>query len=201
MKVDQVKKELERERGRNRFHLIVGKPFVGEVDAREMDKYAFGKVRSFQEYLNFSGVTFEEGKNDTDTCRQLHWVPYSDPTEVEKIVGGGWKMNPSKATTTPKPHDLNGPEDPFEPQGVDKHAEAGGGGEGEVWAAKMNAAPKDDAAAPTPKSAEAEEAGMGGLLFYFFMFGGVLYVVMANEGVAWKVGNLWHSKKPHESRA
>lgn len=92
--VDPAVRKDEREMGINRFHLIVGKPFKGNVDTFEMDKYAFGNVRPFAAYLNFSGVTFEEDKEDRDSCEQLHWVPYYDPTEVEKIVGGGWKMDP-----------------------------------------------------------------------------------------------------------
>jgi hypothetical protein len=64
----------------NRFRLIVGKPFKGPVDTFEMDKFAFGKVRSFADSLKFSGVTFEVRKNDTNTC------PYTDLSEVA-IVG------------------------------------------------------------------------------------------------------------------
>ncbi|KAJ0407060.1 hypothetical protein P43SY_005333 [Pythium insidiosum] len=101
VKVDQKKKDLETEMGANRFRLIVGQPFKGQVDTYEMDKFAFGTARTFQEYLNFSGVTFVEGKNDTDSCKQLHWVPYSDPTDVETLLGGSWKLNPSKAEKRP----------------------------------------------------------------------------------------------------
>jgi hypothetical protein len=85
--------------GVNRFSLIVGKEFKGQVDAFEMDKYAFGTARTFQEFLTFSGVTFVPGRNDTDSCRQLHWVPYSDPTTVEKVMGGSWKLHPEAKAT------------------------------------------------------------------------------------------------------
>lgn len=97
VKVDQDKKRIESEMAVNRFFLQVGKPFKGQVDTFELDKYAFGKVRTFEQYLEFSGVTFEEGKNDTESCEQLHWVPYKDPTEVELIVGNGWQLYPTKA--------------------------------------------------------------------------------------------------------
>ncbi|DBA01511.1 TPA: hypothetical protein N0F65_004861 [Lagenidium giganteum] len=102
VKVDQKKKDIETDMGTNRFFLIVNKPFKGRVDTFEMEKYAFGNVRTFDEYLKFSGVTFEEGKNDTDSCKQLHWVPYQDPTEIEEIVGGGWKLYPKKTVAEPQ---------------------------------------------------------------------------------------------------
>jgi hypothetical protein len=101
VKVDYNQKEIETEMGVNRFFLIVNKPFKGRVDTFEMDKYKYGTVRTFQEYLNFSGITFEEGKNDTNSCNQLHWVPYSDPSEVEKLVGRGWKLYPNKDVKAP----------------------------------------------------------------------------------------------------
>ncbi|TMW67424.1 hypothetical protein Poli38472_011044 [Pythium oligandrum] len=103
VKIDKEQRELEIEMGINRFHMIVGKDFEGYVDAKEMDKYAYGTVRSFQTYLNFSGVTFEDGKKDQPRYEQLHWVPYENPEEIEKLVGGGWKMYPTpKVTERPR---------------------------------------------------------------------------------------------------
>ncbi|CAH0479953.1 unnamed protein product [Peronospora belbahrii] len=43
-------------------------------------------------YLNFSGVTLQKGVSDTDSCEQLHWVPYENATEVEALMGNGWKL-------------------------------------------------------------------------------------------------------------
>ncbi|KAG7386749.1 hypothetical protein PHYBOEH_008602 [Phytophthora boehmeriae] len=91
--IDAKIKEKEEEMATNRFHLLVGKPFEGRVSTFELDKYGFGSVRSFQQYLEFSGVTFEKGKKDAESCEQRHWVPYTNATEVEKIVGGGWKLH------------------------------------------------------------------------------------------------------------
>ncbi|KAG1705677.1 hypothetical protein DVH05_003378 [Phytophthora capsici] len=90
--VDQKIKDKEEEMGINRFKVLVGQPFEGRVSTMELDKYGFGTVRSFQQYLEFSGVTFKEGKKDEESCEQRHWVPYTNATEVETIVGGGWKL-------------------------------------------------------------------------------------------------------------
>ncbi|POM63013.1 GlcNac transferase [Phytophthora palmivora] len=64
----------------------------------------FGNVRSFKQYLEFSGVTFDEGKKDAESCEQRHWVPYRNATDVEEIVGGGWKLYD---TNTPKSSQQN----------------------------------------------------------------------------------------------
>ncbi|RLN45596.1 hypothetical protein BBJ29_007459 [Phytophthora kernoviae] len=90
--VDLAVKKRESEMAVNRFNHLVGKPIKGLVDTYELDKYGFGSVRSFEQYLKFAGVTFQEGVNDTGSCEQLHWVPYSNATEVEAIVGNGWKL-------------------------------------------------------------------------------------------------------------
>ncbi|KAE9302178.1 hypothetical protein PF008_g22553 [Phytophthora fragariae] len=90
--IDQKVKDREEEMGINRFKLVVGQPFEGRVSTIELDKYGFGNVRSFKQYLAFSGVTFEEGKKDAESCEQRHWVPYANATEVEEIVGGKWKL-------------------------------------------------------------------------------------------------------------
>lgn len=79
--------------GINRFKVLVGQPFEGRVSTIELDKYGFGNVRSFKQYLEFFGVTFEQGKKDAESCEQRHWVPYSNATEVEEIVGGGWRLH------------------------------------------------------------------------------------------------------------
>ncbi|KAG3236969.1 hypothetical protein PI124_g18025 [Phytophthora idaei] len=83
--VDHKRKDKEEEMGTNRFKVLVGQPFEGRVSTIELKKYGFGKVRSFQQYLGFSGVTFEEGKKDAESCEQLHWVPYTNATEVERV--------------------------------------------------------------------------------------------------------------------
>jgi hypothetical protein len=90
--VDPQVKKRESEMGINRFNHLVGKPVKGLVDTYELDKYGFGSVRSFESYLQFSGVTFQEGVNDTESCEQLHWVPYENATEVETLMGNAWKL-------------------------------------------------------------------------------------------------------------
>ncbi|CAK4238704.1 unnamed protein product [Aphanomyces euteiches] len=111
IQVDAKQHKKERTMAENRFRLVFDWPFMGEVDTFELTtKYAMGKTRSLQDYLEFSGVTFNPEEQDKDTCRQLYWVPYTDPSEVEELLGD-WKMGePEKPTTeeTPKLQALRG---------------------------------------------------------------------------------------------
>lgn len=103
--VDPQVKKRESEMAVNRFNHLVGKPIKGMVDTYELDKYGFGSVRSFESYLKFSGVTFQQGVNDTESCEQLHWVPYENATEVETLMGNGWKLHATTAEAAePTPH-------------------------------------------------------------------------------------------------
>ncbi|ETL37744.1 hypothetical protein F441_10921 [Phytophthora nicotianae CJ01A1] len=90
--MDPEKKKLDTEMSRNRVRLRIGMPFKGSVDTFELDKYGFGKVRSFESYLKFANITFEGWMNDTNSCGQLRWVPYENATEVEETVSRGWKL-------------------------------------------------------------------------------------------------------------
>ncbi|OWZ10805.1 GlcNac transferase [Phytophthora megakarya] len=101
--VDPQVKKRESEMGVNRFKHIVGKPVKGMVDTYELEKYGFGTVRSFESYQKFSGVTFKEGVNDTESCEQLHWVPYENATEVESLMGNGWKLGTTAGAAKPTP--------------------------------------------------------------------------------------------------
>ncbi|CAI5714428.1 unnamed protein product [Peronospora destructor] len=91
--VDPVKKGLDVAMSRNRVRLRLGIPFKGVVDTFEFDKYGFGKVRSFDQYLKFANISLKGWMNETNSCGQLHWVPYENATEVEEIVGRGWKLH------------------------------------------------------------------------------------------------------------
>ncbi|KAI9983849.1 hypothetical protein PInf_007926 [Phytophthora infestans] len=104
--VDPQVKKRESEMAVNRFNHLVGKPIKGMVDTYELDKYGFGSVRSFESYLKFSGVTFQQGVNDTESCEQLHWVPYENATEVETLMGNGWKLHATTAEL-PSPPRIN----------------------------------------------------------------------------------------------
>ncbi|ETK84287.1 hypothetical protein L915_10732 [Phytophthora nicotianae] len=106
--MDQKIKDKEEEMGINRFKVLVGQPFEGRVSTIELNKYGFGNVRSFKQYLEFSGVTFEQGKKDAESCEQLHWVPYTNATEVEEIVGGGWKLYDSDSQASTHQNELIG---------------------------------------------------------------------------------------------
>ncbi|TMW67429.1 hypothetical protein Poli38472_011049 [Pythium oligandrum] len=191
VKVDQNKKKIEVERGINRFHLVVGKPFKGEVDTFELDKFAYGNVRSFQTYLNFSGVTFEEGKNDTDSCRQLHWVPYEHPEEVEQIVGGGWKMNPVKETPVPPVVENRKPKEPVVVESANDK--------------KANVATGDAATADTPGEGfrfrqeisnrlPEGAASSGSSVVIFVLVLGVLFVALSNDSVSTRIRRQFRAK-------
>ncbi|RLN84070.1 hypothetical protein BBJ28_00008347 [Nothophytophthora sp. Chile5] len=103
--VDEVQKAIDMEMSHNRFRLRTGMPFKGNVDTFELDKYSFGTARSFQEYLKFANVSLEGDMNATNSCGQLHWVPYTNATVVEEIVGHGWTQEAPEddvADPTPK---------------------------------------------------------------------------------------------------
>lgn len=90
--VDKRKKKREVEMAVNRFKHLLGRPVKGMIDTYELDEYGLGSVRSLNSYLNFSGVTFAKGMNDTGSCEQLHWVPYENATAVEALMENGWKL-------------------------------------------------------------------------------------------------------------
>jgi hypothetical protein len=92
--IDEEVKERESEMAHNRYRLLIGHPFNGMVDTTDLDKYGYGNARTFKEFVDFAGVSFEDGKMDTEPCSQKRWVPYSNATDVEAIVGGGWKLYP-----------------------------------------------------------------------------------------------------------
>ncbi|TDH74114.1 hypothetical protein CCR75_000026 [Bremia lactucae] len=90
--VDPAVKALNTERSHNRVRLQLGIDFKGQVDASELDKYQFGSARSLHEFFQFAKVRLDGFMNETNSCQQLHWVPYSNATVVEAIVANGWKM-------------------------------------------------------------------------------------------------------------
>lgn len=94
---DPAKKALEMDMTHNRVRLRVGIDFKGPVDGYELNKYKFGTARSFEQYMRFANMSFEGMMNETNSCGQLHWVPYANASEVEVIVGGGWRMRPGDA--------------------------------------------------------------------------------------------------------
>mmetsp|Transcript_41114 Transcript_41114/g.131535 ORF Transcript_41114/g.131535 Transcript_41114/m.131535 type:complete len:511 (-) Transcript_41114:101-1633(-) len=127
----QEKQRLQ-QLGRNRFWLEVGVPFEGMVDARDMPKYGYGHVRTFDQYLEFAGfqgklseITSIGQVKFKSTCRQLHWIPYDDPREVEQLLHGTWKQ---------------GAPLPAAGGGAVLEATAGAGGEGRSTTAPLPAA-------------------------------------------------------------
>ncbi|EQC42803.1 hypothetical protein SDRG_00524 [Saprolegnia diclina VS20] len=88
LRVDMQAKHLETARANNRVKYLVGVPFVGEIDAEELDIYGWGTVRSFAAYLNYSGLVFEPNVPDKQSCKQLHWVPYEDASAIEALLPG-----------------------------------------------------------------------------------------------------------------
>ncbi|KAF0684284.1 Aste57867_23748 [Aphanomyces stellatus] len=101
VEVDEVQRQKEREMAENRFRLVVDWPFEGPVNTHELSStYSMGAVRSFVDYLAFSGVTFDPNRTDTHTCRQLYWVPYTNAWIVEELLGD-WTMGVAE-TESPK---------------------------------------------------------------------------------------------------
>ncbi|RLN96350.1 hypothetical protein BBJ28_00026084, partial [Nothophytophthora sp. Chile5] len=85
----------------NRYRLLLGVDFTGMVNTTELGKYGLGSVRSYAQYKAFSGITLEQGQQDNNSCKQLHWVPYANATEVEATVGGGWKLHATPSPSLP----------------------------------------------------------------------------------------------------
>ncbi|KAF0684287.1 Aste57867_23751 [Aphanomyces stellatus] len=100
VKVDDAQKKRETEAGLNRFRLRVGMPLTGLAITDDWERYDWGTARTFDEYLEFAGVTMTPGKQDRMSCFQLHWVPYSNPAVVEALVPE-WQLVPTPAP--PKP--------------------------------------------------------------------------------------------------
>ncbi|OQR90805.1 GlcNac transferase [Thraustotheca clavata] len=97
LKVDGTTKQLETQRANNRVKYMVGIPFKGEMDGEELDIYNWGTVRTFEQYLKFSGLSFKPDTQDQQSCSQLHWVPYSNPQPIEDLLPG-WSMTPPPKT-------------------------------------------------------------------------------------------------------
>ncbi|GLE00075.1 hypothetical protein PINS_up008802 [Pythium insidiosum] len=184
VRVDEAKKAIETEMGANRFKLIVGVPFKGAVDALEMEEYAFGRVRSFQQYLEFSGVTFEDGKQDKHSCRQLHWVPYSDPRDVEQLVGGGWRMRSSSVAPTPTLKPLLKPVPTVDAGNAHVEAQAHGADTGaggaDHGAEKEHAARGARLAQGLPRPRLPTNAGWG-VVLYVSLFAAVAWIAFAKS--------------------
>ncbi|KDO25540.1 hypothetical protein SPRG_20663 [Saprolegnia parasitica CBS 223.65] len=87
----QAEHDREEAMAYNRFHLIFQQPFSGEVDSREIDKYGSGSVRSREQFMKFSNISMTNARKDFAACNQLHFVPYTDPTELEALLPG-WRF-------------------------------------------------------------------------------------------------------------
>ncbi|KAF0697298.1 Aste57867_12011 [Aphanomyces stellatus] len=82
-------KPLEEVRGYNRLRAALKFPFVGEVDARDMETYYGNPVRTLDEYLKFSKISNVDPQHLDDwPCDQLHWVPYAVPEVIEELLPG-----------------------------------------------------------------------------------------------------------------
>ncbi|KDO27967.1 hypothetical protein SPRG_07244 [Saprolegnia parasitica CBS 223.65] len=92
--VDAALRERETTMGRNRYNLVLGLPVDGPVTTADLDRYGFGSARSLQAYLAFAGIDLNTN-NDAQSCKQLHWQPYTNACDVEALVGRGWRMEPT----------------------------------------------------------------------------------------------------------
>lgn len=91
--LDKEIKVKEKEMGVNRVKLVLNMPFEGPVKSDDIDNYRMGSVRSFDSYLNFSGVHLENRAKDENRCRQLHWTPYENIQVVKEIVSDQLKKD------------------------------------------------------------------------------------------------------------
>ena len=92
LKVDPGVRNREEEMGANRVKLHIGMEFAGNVNTSEYSKYfSNSKVRTLEQYFNFSSVPVNNDPWPNNTCKQLHWVPYSYPEDVEKLLPG-WTL-------------------------------------------------------------------------------------------------------------
>ena len=66
--------------------LIFGLPVVGSVKADDIEYYQMDTVRSFQHYLNYSGINLKNRSEDLSRCHQLHWEPFEKPESVTALL-------------------------------------------------------------------------------------------------------------------
>ncbi|ETW05294.1 hypothetical protein H310_04247 [Aphanomyces invadans] len=93
VEVNEAAKRAETLAGLNRLRKRMGVPYEGPVHDEDWEKYAWGTARTFEEYVAFSGVDPAKLR-DRQSCFQLHWVPFSNPAEVQAVVPG-WTMFPA----------------------------------------------------------------------------------------------------------
>ncbi|ETV99352.1 hypothetical protein, variant 2 [Aphanomyces invadans] len=86
--------DMEEKLAYNRLRMVLTLPFNGPVDAQEIDKFHGGKVRSVEQFLQFSGISNTNPALDEFRCEQLHWVPYAIPEIIEEFLPG-WRMRPA----------------------------------------------------------------------------------------------------------
>ncbi|CEG48715.1 Glycosyltransferase, GlcNAc [Plasmopara halstedii] len=210
--VDQKVKALDMERTHNRVRLRLGLGFIGQVNAMELDKYAFGTARTFKQYLHFANVTLTGFMNETNSCKQLHWVPYTNSTEVEIIVGNGWKMIAPAPTPAQPAAGVQGSHN-VDAQGQEAHelaesgegAEHGGRGEGEDLATlhTMSKESKDRErlAIRQGKSSNRRHPGITaavwGVLAVVLI---ALFAALSNDRIAYAIRRSCFSTAPHHSR-
>ncbi|EGZ23152.1 hypothetical protein PHYSODRAFT_555831 [Phytophthora sojae] len=178
---DPAKKALEMDMTHNRVRLRVGIDFKGPVDGYELNKYKFGTARSFEQYMRFANMSFEGMMNETNSCGQLHWVPYANASEVEVIVGGGWRMRPGDA---PAPDEA---EDVFRQRALSAH-EKNGAGIGDVVQLR-----KGSIQSPKPGSSNMSAWGLLGVVLV------ALFVTLSNDSKSRAIRRSCVSRAHHLS--
>ncbi|RHY19711.1 hypothetical protein DYB32_010184 [Aphanomyces invadans] len=86
------RRRQEEEKSRNRVRAVLKLPFHGDVDTTNFHVFYRGTVRSVDAFLDFHGVSNANVSLDQERCHQLHWVPYAQPDDVEKLLPG-WYMH------------------------------------------------------------------------------------------------------------
>lgn len=99
LNVDPDQRSREETLGANRVKLHIGMEFSGQVNTSEFSRYSpRSKVRSLEQYYNFSGVPVNSDPWPNNTCHQLYWVPYEYPEDVERLLPG-WKLREPEVRT------------------------------------------------------------------------------------------------------
>ena len=99
LKVDPDQRSREETFGANRVKLHLGMEFSGQVNTSQLAKFSTrSKVRSLEQYYNFSGVPVNHDPWPNNTCYQLHWVPYEYAEDVEKLLPG-WRLHAPEIRT------------------------------------------------------------------------------------------------------
>ena len=67
------------------MNMILGLPYEGSV-GEDIEKYQMDSVRSFDNYLNYSGINLKNRSQDANRCLQLHWMPFEKQEAIDALI-------------------------------------------------------------------------------------------------------------------